>query len=175
MSKLNRIQLSGFKSLSKIDLELRPLNLLIGANGAGKSNFIDFFRFMHQLAQQDLQFYLARQGGSERFLHFGRQCTEAIEIGLWFDVNHYTCTLVPEQTEKLLFQQESCQRMTEAQNEPSHQLANRGDKESGLSEKQIEPANQIASYLSDWQGKCRKYPLASFASLASFAFVFFGV
>ena len=73
MSKLNRIQLAGFKSLSKIDLKLRQLNLLIGPNGTGKSNFIDFFRFMHQLVQKDLQFYLARQGGSERFLHFGRR------------------------------------------------------------------------------------------------------
>ena len=147
MSKLNRIQLKGFKSILNIDLELQHLNLLIGPNGAGKSNFIDFFRFMNQLGQKDLQFFLALKGGSERFLHFGRQITEAIEIALLFELNRYICTLVPDQTEKLIFQQEYCQRLTEA----SHKLASRGNKESGLPEKLIEPANQIAGYLSDWQ------------------------
>ncbi len=151
MCKLNRIQLNGFKSISKIDLALRHLNLLIGPNGAGKSNFIDFFRLMNQLVQKDLQFFLARKGGSERFLHFGHQITDVIEIALWFESNRYVCALVPDQTEKLIFQQEYCQGPSEQGDEPPHKLANRGDKESTLPDQLMEPATQIASYLSDWQ------------------------
>ena len=42
--KLDRIEVSGFKSIRELKLELRPLNLLIGPNGAGKSNFIAIFK-----------------------------------------------------------------------------------------------------------------------------------
>jgi predicted ATPase len=40
MRELDRIRLEGFKSTREMDIELRLLNILIGANGAGKSNFI---------------------------------------------------------------------------------------------------------------------------------------
>ncbi len=151
MDKLNKIQLKGFKSISKIDLELRQLNILIGPNGAGKSNFIDVFRFMNKLVQKDLQFFLAMKGGADRFLHFGRQITNAIEIRLLFKSNHYACTLVPDQTGKLLFKEEYCQWLTEQREESGPQtLASRGDQESGLPDKSAAVARHIASYLSDW-------------------------
>ncbi len=40
MATLKQVILKGFKSIKDMDLALRPLNILIGANGAGKSNFI---------------------------------------------------------------------------------------------------------------------------------------
>jgi len=45
---LSRIVLKGFKSIRKCDLELKELNVLIGANGSGKSNFISFFRLIQR-------------------------------------------------------------------------------------------------------------------------------
>jgi AAA15 family ATPase/GTPase len=37
---LDSITIKGFKSIAAIeDLRLRPINILIGANGSGKSNF----------------------------------------------------------------------------------------------------------------------------------------
>jgi predicted ATPase len=150
MDKLNRIQLKGFKSISNIDLELRPLNLLIGPNGVGKSNFIDCFRFMNKLVQKDLQFFLALKGGADSFLHFGRQMTNAIEIQLLFKSNHYACTLVPDQTGKLLFKEEYCQWFTEQESGPQTLLASRGDQESGLPDNSAAVAKHIASFLSEW-------------------------
>jgi predicted ATPase len=38
MPKLKRIEIKGFRSIKEMTLEIRPLNILIGANGAGKSN-----------------------------------------------------------------------------------------------------------------------------------------
>jgi predicted ATPase len=153
MIKLEQIQLKGFKSIRDIDLELRHLNILIGANGAGKSNFIHFFRLMNKLVQQDLQFFVAQQGGIDCFLHFGRQVTDAIEIVLLFKSNHYVCRLVPDQTGQLIFKEEYCEWLTDLMDEPNRfkkqALASGGDKESGLSKKSI--ANQITDYLSDWQ------------------------
>ncbi len=37
MSSLKRVEIKGFRSIKEMTLDLRPLNVLIGANGAGKS------------------------------------------------------------------------------------------------------------------------------------------
>ncbi len=43
--RLNRLILKGYKSIKQTEIELNNLNVFIGANGAGKSNFISFFKF----------------------------------------------------------------------------------------------------------------------------------
>ena len=65
LGRLQHIKLKGFRSIRELDLELSPLNILIGANGAGKSNFISFFKFMNKLLEKD--FLEARDiyGGEE--------------------------------------------------------------------------------------------------------------
>src|SRR5713101_6200653 len=47
MTRLSRITLEGFRSIHSAALDLRPLNVLIGANGAGKSNFIAFLKLLN--------------------------------------------------------------------------------------------------------------------------------
>lgn len=141
MITLKQIQLKGFKSIRNINLKLKHLNVLIGANGVGKSNFISFFRFMNKLVQKDLQFFVAQQGGADRFLHFGRHVTDAIEIELLFNnSNSYVCSLVPDQTGGIIFKHEYYQ-----EDSFKTDLANIGDKESNFK------VSNIAAYLSDWQ------------------------
>ena len=41
------IKIQGFKSIKNLEIELKPINILIGANGSGKSNFISFFRLLY--------------------------------------------------------------------------------------------------------------------------------
>lgn len=43
MIKLDRVKIKNYLTLRDIDFEMRDLNILIGANGSGKSNFIDVF------------------------------------------------------------------------------------------------------------------------------------
>lgn len=53
---LDKITIEGYKSIRKLtDFELRPLNVLIGANGAGKSNFLGFFRLLKDIVEQNLR------------------------------------------------------------------------------------------------------------------------
>ena len=48
MIRLNRLELHGWKTIKHLPgLTLGPLNVLIGANGAGKSNLISFFRLLN--------------------------------------------------------------------------------------------------------------------------------
>lgn len=35
---LRHVKIDGFKSIKHFDLEMRPINILIGANGSGKTN-----------------------------------------------------------------------------------------------------------------------------------------
>ncbi len=75
------ITIKGFRSIRSIeDLELRPINLLIGANGSGKSNFLEAFVFLGESDQGRVDSYVAYYGGANRLLHYGSKVTERIRI-----------------------------------------------------------------------------------------------
>lgn len=109
--RLERLIVKGYKSIKETDLPLGQINVLIGANGAGKSNLIEVFQFLHQVAQQDLQITVAQMGGADQLLHFGRKTTEWMEITLWFAMrehlaNGYSCRLVPTSHDSLIIAEE---------------------------------------------------------------------
>ncbi|MBD2139791.1 AAA family ATPase [Anabaena sp. FACHB-1237] len=81
-TQLSRIKVQGFKSITECDLELSQINILIGCNGAGKSNFISFFRMIQEILDQHLQIFVSRQGRPDTILHFGRKTTEKLDIQL---------------------------------------------------------------------------------------------
>ncbi|MDE0480454.1 MAG: AAA family ATPase [Gammaproteobacteria bacterium] len=86
MSQIKSISIQGFKSVASIqDLELRPLNVLIGANGSGKSNFFNAMKMLRASVINLGEFseYVAKSGGADRLLHFGSKISSRIS----FDVN----------------------------------------------------------------------------------------
>ncbi len=95
MPTVEKISIEGFKSIGKAEVELRPVNALIGANGSGKSNFIGAFAFLQAIRAGRLQDYVARAGGADRILHFGPRVTEALRIHIYFQdyVNQYSIDL----------------------------------------------------------------------------------
>ena len=98
---LNKLTLKGFKSIQKLqNFELNQLNVLIGGNGAGKSNFIDFFRMISAMMKKDgLKEYVA--GNADVFLYGGPKETKNIEVEMVFGENGYDFKLAP--TEDGLF------------------------------------------------------------------------
>ena len=64
---LKSIKVEGFKSIRSMDLELKPLNVLIGANGSGKSNFLNVFRVMQEVAKGACKKYLRNTGRLRRW------------------------------------------------------------------------------------------------------------
>ncbi|MEB0014610.1 MULTISPECIES: AAA family ATPase [Oxalobacteraceae] len=48
MRTLRQVKIEGFKSIASAELELGDLNVIIGANGSGKSNFIGVFRLLER-------------------------------------------------------------------------------------------------------------------------------
>lgn len=55
MNIFERIRVQGFRRLRDVDLKLRPLNVLIGANGCGKTSLLDVFSLLSASAKGDLR------------------------------------------------------------------------------------------------------------------------
>ncbi|MBI5154224.1 AAA family ATPase [Candidatus Poribacteria bacterium] len=81
---LSSIQIKGFKTIREVVFQPRALNVLIGANGAGKSNLIAFFRLMNWMAGSTggLQEHVAIAGGANKLLHGGAALTPQIDASL---------------------------------------------------------------------------------------------
>ena len=92
MPKLKRIKIRGFRSIKEMTLELRPLNVLIGANGAGKSNLIAFFKLVNELMGGRFQQHIGATGRATGNLHFGPGTTPQLEAEMVFEVENGTDT-----------------------------------------------------------------------------------
>jgi len=100
--ELERIRLKGFKSVREMGLELRDLNILIGANGSGKSNFASFFRLLKQLFAKQLQVYIGVSGGADALLYLGRKTTQLISSELLLACGRYAFSLMPAVRDSLI-------------------------------------------------------------------------
>ena len=108
---LRRVILNGFKSIEAMELELRSLNILIGANGAGKSNLVSFFKMLNEMMAGRLQQYISTTGRAQSLLHFGPKVTPQMEATLKFDVDNgvdiYAMRLFHAAGDTLVFADES--------------------------------------------------------------------
>jgi predicted ATPase len=107
MSSVRSITVAGYKSIRELkEFSLSNLNVLIGANGAGKSNFINLFRLLNEMYEQQLQLYIQKQGGPDALLHFGRGTTERLHAEFYFANNGYKFDLLPTNDNRLIFERE---------------------------------------------------------------------
>ena len=63
MTFFERIHINGFRRLADVDLELKPLNVVIGANGSGKTSLLDVFTLLAASASGRLKTTLSELGG----------------------------------------------------------------------------------------------------------------
>ncbi len=106
--KLTHLDLAGFRSFRRVEtLELRDLNVLIGANGSGKPNFLDFFQMLNYMMSESLELYVGRKGGASSLLHFGPRRTPLMEATLEFTgrdrVSRYEFQLTRADPDRLLY------------------------------------------------------------------------
>lgn len=97
---LDKLTIHGFKSIRKLeDFELKSLNVLVGANGAGKSNFVSFFRMLSALVDGNLDDYVRNSGGISDLLFNGRKTTDKMEFVTLFGPRGYRFNIKPKPTE----------------------------------------------------------------------------
>lgn len=104
-NQLSRMIISGYKSIKACDIEFGKINVLIGSNGAGKSNFISAFSLLQNVLSKNLQVSVA-QSGLNALLYNGRKVTEEIAFEVFFGNNSYGFNLIPTDDNRLIFQKE---------------------------------------------------------------------
>lgn len=75
---IERIEINNYKSIRNASVSLRPINILIGENGAGKSNFISFFELVKALYDQRLGSYMLSNGGMNAQLYRGMKYSQSL-------------------------------------------------------------------------------------------------
>lgn len=90
---MDKIEIKGYKSIKELSLTLRPINILIGANGSGKSNLLSFFELLKNIYARNLQGYVALNGDMDKYLFEGRKVTDEISAHMFFGKNGYSFTL----------------------------------------------------------------------------------
>ncbi len=80
---LQRVSLAGYRSynndLEQNKIDFHNINIIIGANGAGKSNLVSFLEMVSYMMTRGLRGYVAKQGGTQPLLHFGAKRTEQLQ------------------------------------------------------------------------------------------------
>jgi len=118
MARLERLSVKGFTSLRRLeDFPLADSNILIGANGSGKSNFLELFKFIRAFAKlplpnlnhADLKSYVLDAGTATDLLYKGKDSAQHIDITLHFGEFGYRFSLVPTQDDLLRIESERIQ------------------------------------------------------------------
>ena len=145
-ARLRRIELYGFKSIRKLEMDCENLTVLIGANGAGKSNLISFFRMLSWAMSKSLQQYiLQKEGGANSLLWEGSNHTQQIKACLKFESkkgnNEYDFHLAHAANDTLIYTTERFRFSDAKYQNPARWV----DFTPGSSEAQITDANKFTS------------------------------
>ena len=111
--RIESVRIRGFRSLADVELSnLQKANVLIGANGSGKSNFIRFFEMMSwMLRSRQLGEFVERHGGADDQLYGGNRVTPRMEaeIALRTEAgrNDYRFALVHAHPDRFVFTEEA--------------------------------------------------------------------
>lgn len=158
MPALEWITIEGFRSIKAIErLELTPINVVIGSNGSGKSNFINVFSFLNAIREGKLQEYVARAGGADSILHFGSKVTPEILLKLAFsgEINQYEIRLHHTENDSLVPILELAYYWEKSKySSPYGRVLKRSGDEAGISQS---IQNGITSYVRGHLAKWRLY------------------
>lgn len=98
---IENVIIKNFKSIRDLELPLTNLNVLIGSNGVGKSNFISFFEMVKAIFEQRFGSYTLEKGGIDNLLYRGRKVSKEIYGLMDFkNTNAFFFTLKPAQSNK---------------------------------------------------------------------------
>ena len=77
---IKKIRVKNFKSFKDLEVELGNLNILIGANASGKSNFAEIFRFLRDIEDSGLDNAISIQSGVEYLRNVNMDSSEHLSL-----------------------------------------------------------------------------------------------
>jgi len=150
MPTFDRITIKGFKSIESAEIKLHDLNVVIGANGAGKSNLIGAFDLLEHVLSGRLQQRVA--GDPDRFLHHGRKVTNELSLAFSSEHDEYGFNLRAEKN-ALVFGDEKAAFLQGNFTDGRPITLGSGHLESRLEEKAKSSGSPIPRYVLDFAKK----------------------
>lgn len=158
MPALDWISISGFRSLRNIEkLALASINVIIGANGSGKSNFISAFSFLHSIREGRLEETVKRAGGADDLLFYGRKETDQIRFHVSFEdeKNQYEIELIATDRNNLVPYKETAYFWDKSRGftSPYDESIDSGELEAGISRAQQQRyvPHYVRQHLAKWR------------------------
>jgi predicted ATPase len=109
--RIQSISIEGHTSIERATVELGPINILVGANGSGKSNFIRALELLGRISDLDLGLYVERAGGASMLVrHPGGA---EIKISVTGESGRYWATLEATPDDRLIFASEDASTVGE--------------------------------------------------------------
>jgi predicted ATPase len=159
VNQVKSISIEGFKSIRATKLDLGRINVLIGANGAGKSNFLAVFHMISFMMAKELQTFVGSRGRASSLLHYGPKRTPQIVISLAFGtrtgLSRYAFRLGHASPDSLLFLEDRAEFERAGSTKPQVLLMGAGHDESALLE--WAKTNQTASIVQSLLRECKVF------------------
>jgi predicted ATPase len=155
--QLERIEVEGFTSIRFASVELGRLNVLVGANGAGKSNFIQALALLGRIVDSELNLFVGLNGGANALLN---SSSSSSRIGLKLDAqpNSYEAILVPAANDELIFDNEHVFFHGADHPRPWKDSLGRGHRETRMHDAvEQHEGPSVASYMVDLLRGCRVF------------------
>ncbi|HJJ42500.1 MAG TPA: AAA family ATPase [Methanocorpusculum sp.] len=92
---IDYIKIKGFRSIKDADIKFGSINILLGANGSGKSNFLEIFNLINAAASDTLDEYVKKCGGADQLFRYGISTTDKITVESKICGIDFSCVLVP--------------------------------------------------------------------------------
>lgn len=159
-TKLQEVTIRGYKSIASdrpVTLELGDVSILLGANGAGKSNIISFFRMLSYMMSKSFGKYVEISGTSHALLHYGVKKTPVMSGVLKFadknSIDIYDFSLANATPDRLIITEERITWHRKGEERPYEVSLEPNFRESALAESEDAVAKSIFQMLSS----CKVY------------------
>ena len=84
--RVNSLTLQNFKSFRDVTIPFRPFNVVIGGNASGKSNLVQAFQFLKDIADHGLENAVSLQGGAEFLRNMDAGVDESVIVSVEFEL-----------------------------------------------------------------------------------------
>lgn len=169
MLRIKSLDLRGFRSVGEAHIELGPLNVFLGQNGAGKSNILSLFRLLNHAMSGHFQVFVGTQGGGSRLLHYGPKVSSEIAVKLDFasdtGVNSYSVRWVKGAGDRLIFAEEEITYQKEGSTSAQRLSLGGGQRESALIDEAA--TNPTAKFIKGALERFRVYQFHDTSSAAA--------
>lgn len=159
MPRIDRITVEGYLSIRAATVELGQLNVLVGANGSGKSNFVSALELLSRIVDQRMAGYIGPRGGASAQLFQGRPLAKAVRLRVEAGRNAYEAELLRGTGDRFVFGAETVSYHNPSYPKPLDIVIGRGHEESMLRDVSDKDhrGRAIAEFVLNQVSGCRVY------------------